>query len=70
MTIFRFLHYGLAVVLVLVGVKMLAADHYPVSTLVSLAVVAGVLAASIVASLLFPEKSAPGPPAENLSRQG
>jgi tellurite resistance protein TerC len=70
MTIFRFLHYGLAVVLLLVGVKMLAADHYPVSTRVSLAVVAGVLAASIVASLLFPEKSAPGPPAENLSRQG
>jgi tellurite resistance protein TerC len=52
--IFRFLHYGLALVLILVGCKMLTADHYPVSTIVSLAVVAGVLAASIAASLLFP----------------
>ncbi|HLW86799.1 MAG TPA: TerC family protein [Candidatus Sulfotelmatobacter sp.] len=58
MTVFRFLHYGLAVVLVLVGFKMLTADHYPVSTLTSLAVVAGVLAASIAASLLYPEKPA------------
>jgi tellurite resistance protein TerC len=59
--VFRFLHYGLAVVLVLVGFKMLTADHYPVSTLTSLAVVAGILAASIIASLLFPEKPAPPP---------
>lgn len=58
MTVFRFLHYGLAVVLVLVGFKMLTADHFPVSTLVSLGVVAGVLAASIAASLLFPRKRA------------
>ncbi len=57
--VFRFLHYGLAVVLMLVGCKMLIADHYPVSTVVSLAVVAGVLAASIVASLIFPGKPAP-----------
>ena len=28
--IFRFLHYGLAVVLILVGVKMMAADYYPI----------------------------------------
>jgi tellurite resistance protein TerC len=54
--VFRFLHYGLAVVLVLVGFKMLTADHYPVSTVASLAVVAGVLSASIGASLLFPER--------------
>jgi tellurite resistance protein TerC len=58
MAVFRFLHYGLAVVLVLVGFKMLTADHFPVSTLVSLGVVAGVLAASIAASLLFPRKRA------------
>jgi tellurite resistance protein TerC len=58
MTVFRFLHYGLAVVLILVGFKMLMADHYPVSTVVSLIVVAAVLAASIVASLLFPTQNA------------
>jgi tellurite resistance protein TerC len=55
---FRFLHYGLAVVLILVGSKMLTADHFPVSTVVSLAVVAGVLVVSIAASLLFPAKHA------------
>jgi tellurite resistance protein TerC len=54
---FRFLHYGLAAVLILVGFKMLTADHFPVSTVVSLAVVAGVLAFSIAASLLFPGKT-------------
>jgi hypothetical protein len=36
---------------------MLTADHFPVSTIVSLGVVAGVLAVSIAASLLFPEKT-------------
>jgi tellurite resistance protein TerC len=59
---FRFLHYGLAVVLILVGFKMLTADHFPVPTVVSLAVVAGVLVASITASLLYPKKHA-GPKA-------
>jgi tellurite resistance protein TerC len=56
MGIFRFLHYGLAVVLILVGLKMLTADHFPVSTIVSLGVVAGALAVSIAASLLFPDR--------------
>lgn len=59
MTVFRFLHYGLAVVLALVGFKMLTADYFPVSTLASLGVVAGVLAASVAASLLFPERAPP-----------
>ncbi|MGA8761326.1 MAG: TerC/Alx family metal homeostasis membrane protein [Candidatus Sulfotelmatobacter sp.] len=53
--IFRFLHYGLAVVLILIGVKMLTADYFPVSTLVTLGAVAGVLAVSIVASVLAPK---------------
>jgi tellurite resistance protein TerC len=52
MKIFRFLHYGLAAVLILIGLKMLTVDYYPVPTLVTLGVVAGVLSVSIVASLL------------------
>ena len=56
MKIFRFLHYGLAVVLMLVGVKMLVADHYRVSTLATLGMVAGVLLISIVASVAYPER--------------
>lgn len=49
--IFRFLHPGLAAILVLVGAKMIAADHFHVSTLAMLSVVAGILAVSIAASV-------------------
>jgi len=60
MKVFRFLHYGLALVLVLVGLKMVTADYFPVSTLVTLGVVAGVLAVSVIASLVYREKSKVG----------
>jgi len=53
---FRYLNYGLGVVLAFVGMKMLAAAYYPISTGVSLAVVGGVIAVSIAASLLQPAK--------------
>jgi len=56
MKFFRFLHYGLALVLILVGLKMVAADHMPVPTHVTLAVIAGVLAVSILASVVYPAK--------------
>ena len=55
--VFRFLHYGLALVLVMVGIKMLAADYYPVSTPVTLGVVATVLLISVLASVVNPAKS-------------
>jgi tellurite resistance protein TerC len=54
--VFRFLHYGLALVLILVGVKMITADYFPVPTPVTLAVVAGVLAVSVIASVVYPGK--------------
>jgi tellurite resistance protein TerC len=54
MKVFRFLHYGLAVVLILVGVKMITAAYFPVPTHVTLGVVAGVLAASVIGSVLYP----------------
>jgi tellurite resistance protein TerC len=57
MKVFRFLHYGLAVVLILVGVKMITAAYFPVPTHVTLGVVAGVLAASIAASIAVPARS-------------
>lgn len=53
--IFRFLHYGLATVLVLVGLKMLASSRFTIPTHVTLAVIAIVLAISIFASIAFPE---------------
>jgi tellurite resistance protein TerC len=54
MRIFRFLHYGLAVILVLVGLKMLFADYVRIPITATLGVVAGVLLISIVLSLAFP----------------
>ena len=57
MKIFRFLHYGLAVVLVLVGLKMLSADYIRIPTLTTLGVVAAVLLISVAASLMYPEKA-------------
>jgi len=56
MKVFRFLHTGLALVLVLVGLKMITSDHFPVPTFVTLGVVAGVLAVAVIASLVFPDK--------------
>jgi TerC family integral membrane protein len=54
MKAFRFLHYGLAVVLIMVGLKMLMADYYRVPITVTLGVVAGVLLTSIAISVAFP----------------
>jgi tellurite resistance protein TerC len=56
MKVFRFLHYGLALVLILVGAKMLAADYYRVPIAATLGVVAGVLLISITASVAIPAK--------------
>jgi len=56
MKVFRFLHTGLALVLVLVGLKMITADYLPISTLATLGVVAIVLLVSVGASVVFPAK--------------
>jgi len=56
MEVFHYLHYGLSAVLIFIGTKMLAADYYPIPTLVALGVVAGALAISMLASILHPQK--------------
>jgi len=54
---FHYLKIGLGAVLAFVGVKMLLAHtSYKIDTLVSLGVVAGILAVSVVASLLRPAR--------------
>jgi tellurite resistance protein TerC len=55
MKIFRFLHYGLAVVLILVGLKMMTAQYYRVSIPVTLGTVAGVILISVAVSAVFPK---------------
>jgi len=56
MGLFRFLSLGLAAILVFIGSKMLAADFWDVGIGLSLGVIAAVLAISVVASLMFPER--------------
>ena len=57
MRVFRFLHAGLALVLILVGLKMIASNYLEVSTLATLGLVAGALGVSMVASVLYPSKT-------------
>jgi tellurite resistance protein TerC len=57
MSRFHYLDVGLAVILIFIGTKMLAAQWFKVPNLVSLGVIAGVLTVAIVASLLRPPKA-------------
>lgn len=53
---FRFLHQGLAAILIFVGLKMIASDWIDLPDLASLGVIAGILTITIVASLAVPLK--------------
>jgi tellurite resistance protein TerC len=57
MELFHYLDYGLAVVLMFIGAKMLLARFYPIPTLVALGVIGTVLLLAVAASLLYPAKS-------------
>jgi tellurite resistance protein TerC len=74
MTLFCYLNYGLAAILVFIGMKMLLSNeglvvagirlHYKVPIPIALGVVASLLAISILASLLFPPKESKLPQVE------
>jgi len=53
---FRYLHYGLAVVLMFVGVKMIGSNYLHLPTWVALGVVVVVLGVAVAASILNPKK--------------
>ena len=53
---FHYLKIGLSLVLVFIGTKMLIADWYKIPIVAALLAVAGLLAGSVVASLLFPKQ--------------
>ncbi|MBS1491973.1 MAG: TerC family protein [Bacteroidetes bacterium] len=55
MHLFHYLNYGLAVILSFVGTKMLL-DKGVIATEISLIVIAGILALSVIFSLIFPKK--------------
>jgi tellurite resistance protein TerC len=56
MDIFHYLHYGLSAILIFIGAKMLLSNFYKIPTGVALGVVAGLLAISVVASIMRPPK--------------
>lgn len=56
MVLFHHLHYGLSVILVLVGIKMLISHFVHVPTVATLGGILFVLAASVVASIIWPQK--------------
>lgn len=64
MDMFRFLNYGLCVILVFIGSKMMLEDLYPVPTPVALAVIGATLATAIALSRLLPAPAKPT--AENI----
>jgi tellurite resistance protein TerC len=56
MELFHYLHYGLSLVLIFVGGKMLLSHYYQVPTEVALGIVAAILGGAILASLARPTK--------------
>ncbi len=54
---FRYLHYGLALILTFIGVKMLISGYYPIGTEIALGVVGLTLATSVLASLFIPARA-------------
>lgn len=57
MRTFHLLHFGLSVILVFIGVKMLSTHWFEIPIVTALGVVVGVLAISVAASLIFPPKT-------------
>ena len=56
MKLFHLLHYGLAAILSFVGVKMLIEDFFHVPVAASLLIIASILVASILSSIIWPDK--------------
>jgi tellurite resistance protein TerC len=56
MELFHYLHYGLSVVLIFIGAKMLAAHYIEIPTAWALVIVVVVLGVSVIASVLRPRK--------------
>nr|WP_315151171.1 TerC/Alx family metal homeostasis membrane protein [uncultured Flavobacterium sp.] len=53
--LFSKLQYGLAIILSFIGIKMIIAPFYHIDSVYSLIVIGGVLAISVIASVLLPE---------------
>lgn len=58
MRLFHYLHYGLSLILIFVGIKMLLADIYHIPTPYALGFVAVTLTVSVIVSILLPKDEA------------
>jgi len=54
---FHFLHYGLSVILIIIGAKMGISHYVEVPTHIALLAVLGIVGVSMVLSLVFPKKT-------------
>ncbi|HIC90460.1 MAG TPA: TerC family protein [Syntrophaceae bacterium] len=70
MQLFHRLHYGLAVILVFVGIKMILADIYKIPVGVALGVVASILLISVIASIARPRKIETTAPPDPKDKEG
>jgi tellurite resistance protein TerC len=68
MDMFKYLKIALAVLLIVIGAKMVAHEHFHVSHVVSLVIIAGIIGAGVAASIIANKRSeraaAAEPPAE------
>lgn len=58
MKLFHYLHYGLSLILVFIGAKLLLANFIKIDMMYALLVVAVILVGSVILSLLLPQKEA------------
>ncbi|QMU30346.1 TerC family protein [Adhaeribacter radiodurans] len=58
MKLFHYLHYGLSLILIFIGAKLLLSDIYKIDMVWALVVVAVILSGSVLLSLLLPKKDA------------
>lgn len=59
MRLFHYLHYGLALILVFVGIKMLLSEFYHIPTPYALAFIGITLTVSVLASIMYPKEEEP-----------
>ncbi|PRY12652.1 tellurite resistance protein TerC [Pontibacter ummariensis] len=66
MQLFHYLHYGLSLILVFIGAKLLLSDVIEIDMRYALGVVGVILTVSVILSLLFPKKESelPQPPVQ------
>lgn len=53
MTLFHYLTYGLSIILIFIGIKMMLSDIYHISIYTSLGIIFGILLSSVILSLIF-----------------